>query len=73
MRCVSCDWPLTSQEMGKKSPLDRQEYLMCFPCLKKAGLLTHQELERMPLETSDPPIEQDSDFLPEEIDLDENQ
>ena len=43
MRCVACDAMLTSTEMGKKSPIDGQDYLLCFPCLRSACLLSPQE------------------------------
>ena len=47
MRCVACDDPLTSGEMGKKSPVTGEDYLLCRPCLKEAGLLSPQEHQEM--------------------------
>ena len=70
MRCVSCDDPLTSHEMGKKDA-DGQEYLLCVPCLGKAGLLTQQEREQLRPTTDQPPIEEDFEPLIEELDLDD--
>lgn len=30
---------MSSKEMGRKSPVTNEEYLLCTPCLKEAGLL----------------------------------
>lgn len=40
MRCVACDEPMTPMEQSRKSPTTGQEYLLCTPCLREAGLLS---------------------------------
>lgn len=39
MRCVACDDPLTGLEQSRKSPTTGEDYLLCTPCLREAGLL----------------------------------
>lgn len=39
MRCVACDELLTPREISRKSPITGEEYQLCTPCLKEAGLL----------------------------------
>lgn len=56
MRCIACDDMLTSGEMGKKSPITGEEYLLCRPCLKEAGLLSPQEQQEFLFETATVPL-----------------
>ena len=59
MRCVSCNDIMTSSEMGKKSTVDGQEYLMCLSCLGKAGLLSVQEQQTIPPSAEEETLEEE--------------
>lgn len=39
MRCVACDDPLSPKEESMKSQVTGEDFLLCTPCLGKAGLL----------------------------------
>ena len=39
MHCIACDEFLTALEMSRKSPVTREDYLLCTKCLVEAGLL----------------------------------
>lgn len=43
MRCVACNEPLSSLEMGRKSPVTGEDYLLCTKDLREAGLLVTAE------------------------------
>lgn len=61
MRCVACDDPLSALEMSRKSPVTGEDYLLCTPCLAKAGLLVHS------IENPLADVEEGDEFICEEI------
>jgi hypothetical protein len=66
MHCVACDDPLTPKEMGRKSPITGEDYLLCTPCLEAAGLL--QQAIEIPI--ADDSLGGASEYLDTEIALD---
>lgn len=55
MRCVACDDPLTGLEQSRKSPITGEDYLLCTPCLREAGLLI-PSVENPLADTEEPPM-----------------
>lgn len=55
MRCVCCDEPLSSYEMGLKSKVTGENFWMKVKCLKEAGLLQDDDIPQ----PSEPVVEED--------------
>ena len=58
MRCVACDEPLTGLEQSRKSPTTGEDYLLCTPCLREAGLLV-PSVENPLADTEEPPMSEE--------------
>lgn len=58
MRCVACDDPLTALEQSRKSPTTGEDYLLCTPCLREAGLLV-PSVENPLADTEEPPMSEE--------------